>query len=116
MSEWGDWQPVEGFDLEHVLYEKRYRERGGGVARIRFNRPERMNALNGAMFQGIVDALRDANRDSSVGVSVISHTGSHFGVGGDLRGGLEHQAVSEAGHRGGTRLRDRSPQPHGLHL
>ena len=88
MSEWGDWQPVEGFDLEHVLYEKRYRERGGGVARIRFNRPERMNALNGAMFQGIVDALRDANRDSSVGVIVISHTGSHFGVGGDLRGGL----------------------------
>ena len=46
-----------------------------------------MNALNGPMFQGLVDTLRDANRDSSIGVIVLSHTGPHFGVGGDLTGG-----------------------------
>jgi naphthoate synthase/2-ketocyclohexanecarboxyl-CoA hydrolase len=88
MSEWTDWQPVEGFEFEHVLYEKRHRARGGGVARITLNRPERMNALTGEMFQAIVDTLREANRDSSIGVIVISHTGPHFGVGGDLTGAL----------------------------
>jgi naphthoate synthase/2-ketocyclohexanecarboxyl-CoA hydrolase len=88
MSEWGDWRPVEGFDLEHVRYEKRHRTRGGGVARIRLDRPERMNALTGEMFQALVDTLRDANADSSIGAIVLSHTGPHFGVGGDLRGGL----------------------------
>ncbi len=45
MEEWGAWEAVEGFDLEHLLYEKRWRNRGGGVARIRFDRPERMNAM-----------------------------------------------------------------------
>ena len=93
MAEWSDWKPVGGFDLEHLIYEKRYRTRGGGVARIRFDRPERMNALNGPMFQGIVDTLRDANRDSSVGVIVLSHTGPHFGVGGDLTGGVSSAMV-----------------------
>lgn len=88
MEQWGAWEAVEGFDLEHLIYEKRRRTRGGGVARIRFDRPERMNALNGPMFQGIVDTLRDANRDSSIGAIVLSHTGPHFGVGGDLTGGV----------------------------
>lgn len=88
MSEWGDWQAVEGFDYEHLVYEKRYRVAGGGVARISFNRPERMNALNAEMCKGAVRGLRDANVDPSIGVIVVTHRGSHFGVGGDLGGGL----------------------------
>lgn len=88
MSEWGAWESVEGFDFEHILYSKRARTRGGGVARITLNRPERMNALNGEMFRGIVETVRDANRDPAVGVIVITHNGPHFGVGGDLTGGL----------------------------
>ncbi len=88
MSEWGEWTPVEGFGYETLIYDKRHRTRGGGVARIRLARPERMNALNAEMFQGLVDTLRDANHDSSIGVIVISHTGPHFGVGGDLQGSM----------------------------
>jgi 1,4-dihydroxy-2-naphthoyl-CoA synthase len=88
MSEWSEWQAVEGFEYEHLVYEKRYRVRGGGVARISFNRPERMNALNGEMCKGAVGGLRDANVDPSIGVIVMTHTGPHFGVGGDLGGGL----------------------------
>jgi naphthoate synthase/2-ketocyclohexanecarboxyl-CoA hydrolase len=88
MSEWTDWEGVEGLDFEHVVYEKRYRTQGGGVARITLNRPERMNALTGEMFHAIVGSLRDANLDSKIGVIVISHTGPHFGVGADLRGNL----------------------------
>jgi 1,4-dihydroxy-2-naphthoyl-CoA synthase len=56
------------------------------VARITLDRPDRMNALNGPMFEAIVSALRDANRDGSIGVIVITHSGPHFGVGGDLTG------------------------------
>jgi naphthoate synthase/2-ketocyclohexanecarboxyl-CoA hydrolase len=88
MSEWTDWERVQGLDLEHMSYDRRYRTRGGGVARITLDRPGRMNALDGAMFEGIVRALRDADADPSVGVIVITHTGSHFGVGGDLKGSL----------------------------
>jgi 1,4-dihydroxy-2-naphthoyl-CoA synthase len=94
MSAWGDWKAVEGFQYEHVLYDKRYRTQGGGVTRIRLDRPQRMNALNGEMAQALVDTLRDANHDANVGVIVISHTGPHFGVGGDLRGSL-NPAMSE---------------------
>jgi naphthoate synthase/2-ketocyclohexanecarboxyl-CoA hydrolase len=88
VSEWTDWKPVEGFEFEHVLYAKRHRTRGGGVARITLNRSERMNALTSEMFQALVDTLRDANRDSSIGAIVITHEGPHFGVGGDLTGAL----------------------------
>jgi naphthoate synthase/2-ketocyclohexanecarboxyl-CoA hydrolase len=87
-SEWGDWVEVEGFAFEHVRYEQRQRVRGGGVARIVLNRPERMNALTTDMFQAIVDALRDAGRNSRIGAIVITHEGPHFGVGGDLAGGV----------------------------
>jgi naphthoate synthase/2-ketocyclohexanecarboxyl-CoA hydrolase len=88
MSEWTDWERARGLDLEHIIYEKRYRASGGGVARISLDRPERMNAMDGAMFEGLVRALRDANADAGVGVIVIAHTGPHFGVGADLRGSL----------------------------
>lgn len=88
MTEWGEWQPVAGLEFEHVLYHKRHRTRGGGVARITLNRPERMNALDGGMFQAVIDSVGDANRDGSVGVIVITHAGPHFGVGGDLTAGM----------------------------
>jgi naphthoate synthase len=88
MADWGDWQAVDGFAAEHIIFEKRYRSRGGGVARITLNRPQRMNALDGPMFEGIVRALRAANFDGGIGVIVITHRGPHFGVGGDLRGSM----------------------------
>lgn len=31
---WSAWEKVEGIDLKEIAYEKKYRDRGGGVARI----------------------------------------------------------------------------------
>jgi enoyl-CoA hydratase/carnithine racemase len=46
---------------EHIVYHK-----DGAVAAIRFNRPEKKNAITVAMYQAMVDALDDAARDDAV--------------------------------------------------
>ena len=84
MSAWGEWIPVEGRSFETILYSKRHRTRGGGVARILLNRPANMNAFSPKMADELTSALLEANRDRSIGVIVLSHTGPHFGVGGDV--------------------------------
>lgn len=85
MSEWTEWKPVEPYEFKHILYEKRHRTRGGGVARILLNRPERMNAFTPETSAEVIEALTNANRDKSIGVIVLSHVGQHFGVGGDVQ-------------------------------
>lgn len=84
MSDWTPWAEVEGLELTDLVYQKRYRERGGGVARVLMNRPQRMNAMTGHSWGEIVRAVNDARHDNSIGVIVISTTGPHFGVGGDM--------------------------------
>ncbi|MBE0415719.1 MAG: enoyl-CoA hydratase/isomerase family protein [Dehalococcoidia bacterium] len=90
---WSAWERVAGFDLEELTYEKKYRDRGGGVARICSNRPHRMNALTNKGWGEIVVATMDAQTDKDIGVIVISGVGDHFGVGGDMQweaaGGLQ---------------------------
>lgn len=90
---WSAWEKVEGIDLAEVSYEKKYRDRGGGVARICSNRPQRMNALTNVGWVEIMTALQDAEADKNVGVIVIGGVGDHFGVGGDMQweaaGGLQ---------------------------
>ncbi len=88
MSEWTDWEPVEGFENNAIIFEKHYRKRGGGVARLSINRPERMNALNSEAFSGLLRGITQANADAEIGVIIITHKGPHFGVGGDLTGGV----------------------------
>jgi naphthoate synthase/2-ketocyclohexanecarboxyl-CoA hydrolase len=95
MATWNDWETVEGAGSAHVVYEKRTRERGGAVVRIKLDRPERMNAMSGPMFEGILKGLMLADADPAVGVIVISHTGAHFGVGGDLSGEKFSPAMSQ---------------------
>lgn len=89
---WGPWTPVDDFRGEEVLYERRRRQRGGGVARIRFNRPHRLNALTGVGFRELIRCVNHANRDPNIGVIVLEGVGDHFGTGGDVeweaRGGL----------------------------
>mgnify|MGYP001617941840 CR=1 FL=1 len=47
-----------------------------GIADVRLNRPDKMNALDGAMFQGIVDAGEALKSDPSVRVVVLSARGA----------------------------------------
>ena len=74
-SQWTPWDPVPGLDFKHILYDRRERTRGGGVARITMNRVERMNSLTPEVFEELNTAFGHANRDNSVGVTVLTHNG-----------------------------------------
>lgn len=66
-------------DEQPVLYSVE-----GAVARITLNRPEKRNALNGALIAGLKDKLREAARDESVRAVVIAGAGKDFCSGADL--------------------------------
>jgi 2-(1,2-epoxy-1,2-dihydrophenyl)acetyl-CoA isomerase len=55
-----------------------------GIADIRFNQPERLNALSVEVAQGFASAVDHALADASVRVIVLSSEGRAFVAGGDL--------------------------------
>jgi enoyl-CoA hydratase/carnithine racemase len=56
-----------------------------GTATITLNRPEVLNAINGAMHRGILEGLEQAAGDDTVRVAVIRGSGRAFSAGGDLK-------------------------------
>ena len=58
-----------------------------GVATITLNRPDRLNALNGAMYHGLIDAFDQTDRDDKVRAVVVTGAGRAFCAGADLSGG-----------------------------
>ena len=64
-------------------------ELDGGVLAVRFDRPDRRNALTDDMVLGLIDIVDAASSDESVRVIHITGTGEHFCSGFDLslRGG-----------------------------
>jgi 2-(1,2-epoxy-1,2-dihydrophenyl)acetyl-CoA isomerase len=66
-------------EYESIIYEVKNR-----VALIRLNRPEMMNALEAALANELVDAVRSAGADPEVGAIVLTGTGKVFSSGGDL--------------------------------
>jgi 2-(1,2-epoxy-1,2-dihydrophenyl)acetyl-CoA isomerase len=59
-------------------------ERDGAIARIRFNRPEVLNAADSALALAFRDACIAIAADPSVRVVVLSGTGRAFMAGGDI--------------------------------
>ena len=59
-------------------------EAGEGVATLTLNRPERLNALNPALREGLVDAIERVDRDPAVRVVVLQGAGDGFMAGGDV--------------------------------
>lgn len=59
-------------------------ERSGGVARLRFTRPEALNAINVEMAQALVTSCRELSCDTTLRAVVISGEGRGFMAGGDL--------------------------------
>jgi enoyl-CoA hydratase/carnithine racemase len=57
-----------------------------GVADVRLNRPDKLNALDMPMFRGIADAAERLKADSSVRAVVLSGTGRAFCAGLDFAG------------------------------
>lgn len=59
-------------------------ENSGGVATLRMNRPDKLNALNVDLGRALVQALIHAGEDKSVRVIVLTGAGRAFCAGGDL--------------------------------
>uniref|UniRef100_UPI00345BD3AC enoyl-CoA hydratase/isomerase family protein n=1 Tax=Roseovarius sp. BRH_c41 TaxID=1629709 RepID=UPI00345BD3AC len=67
----------------------------GPIRWIRLNRPERLNAMNGPLVDGLVRALDSANTDPSVRVIILHGEGRAFCSGDDLKD-LDAQTASDA--------------------
>ena len=59
-------------------------ENRGAVRILTMNRPEKRNALNAELAQGLLDALHAADADESVGALVLTGAGQGFCAGADL--------------------------------
>ena len=57
----------------------------GHIATIIMNRPEAMNALSHALFEDLLAALDEVNRDDDVWVVVITGAGKAFCAGVDIK-------------------------------
>lgn len=94
-TSWTAWEKVPGFELEEILYEKKWRTHGGGVGRVSFNRPHKMNSFTNKGIEEMAVALNDLSKDNTLGVGILTGVGDNFGTGGDVgweaSGGLEVQ-------------------------
>ena len=59
------------------------------VLKIGFNRPDKKNALNGAMYFAMIDALIAGSDDPKVRAVIIYGAGGDFTAGHDLKEWLE---------------------------
>ena len=59
-------------------------ERRGSVLLITINRPEMRNAVNGAVAQGMAEALDELDADAELTVGVVTGAGGYFSAGMDL--------------------------------
>ncbi len=67
---------------EPVLYDL-----DGHVATITYNRPDAMNAINGAMRRGLNDAFSRFRDDEDAWIAIVTGAGKAFCAGADLRDG-----------------------------
>jgi enoyl-CoA hydratase/carnithine racemase len=59
-------------------------ERTGGILRVEFNRPEKKNALTGAMYTSLADIFNKAGEDEDVRVVLWHGAGDSFSAGNDV--------------------------------
>ncbi|MFC1942823.1 enoyl-CoA hydratase/isomerase family protein [Chloroflexota bacterium] len=65
-------------------YEGITLEKKAGVATIKLNRPEKLNAISAPMMQSIKTVLDEIHNDESVRVFILTGEGRAFCAGGDL--------------------------------
>ena len=77
---------------EHILIERR-----DAVQVIRFNRPEKKNAITRAMYAAMAKALKDGDADDAVRVHVFLGTPGAFSAGNDMQ---DFMAAASGGDMG----------------
>ena len=75
--------------VDHLLYERE----DNGILWIKFNRPERMNAILGSAEENgtvakVGEYMRAADDDPKVRVIVLTGVGRGFCAGADVKGGV----------------------------
>jgi enoyl-CoA hydratase/carnithine racemase len=80
----------------------------GGVADVRLNRPDKLNALDGAMFDALTETGRTLARDRSVRAVVLSGEGRAFCAGLDV---ASFQALARAASGSGGEVRNLLERP-----
>lgn len=73
-----------------------------GIAHLRLNRPEKMNAFDGAQFEALANRIDEVSSRRDIRCVVLSGEGRAFSVGVDL------EALGASG------LRDLMPRTHGI--
>ncbi|HUB12622.1 MAG TPA: enoyl-CoA hydratase [Acetobacteraceae bacterium] len=74
----------------------------GGVMEIRFNRPDKKNALTRAMYEAVSAALERADAEPTIRVALLTGTGDAFTSGNDVTDFQDRGAGR--GPRGGSRF------------
>lgn len=64
--------------------------RGEGVQVLRLSRPEKKNALTGAMYRALADAIEAGDADSAIAAHVITGSNGIFTAGNDIGDFLGH--------------------------
>ncbi|CAN2201496.1 CaiD Enoyl-CoA hydratase/carnithine racemase [Candidatus Nanopelagicaceae bacterium] len=63
---------------------------------IRFNRPEKMNAITRDMYAGLTSALNEAAGDFGIRTVVITSEGDHFTAGNDIKDFMANPPTEES--------------------
>jgi 2-(1,2-epoxy-1,2-dihydrophenyl)acetyl-CoA isomerase len=67
-----------------TTYEQLITERDGGVATVRLNRPDRLNAMSSTLIAELINALGGFREDPTVRAIVLTGEGRGFSAGADL--------------------------------
>jgi enoyl-CoA hydratase len=108
MSERAPSGTTEGQELRPTPIEL---ERRGQCAVVRINRPEARNAVNGAVAQGIENAIDEVEADDDVWVAILTGEPPVFSAGADLKeinAGRGADLQTERGGFAGIVRRERS--------
>jgi enoyl-CoA hydratase/carnithine racemase len=80
---------------DHILVERP--ETAPGVQVIRFNRPDKKNAITDAMYRTMIEALRSADSDDSIRVIAFLGSNGCFSAGNDM---ADFMAFAMSGGKG----------------